>query len=421
MTSGASRTFYDIHCHAMNLSHPNLLAFIKGIGWRFAGMMAIPGLSTLITLLSSRYINRSLNLLSVMENDIANFFLLIEYYLKATGTVTDDGIACDGGSYGTIVLTPLLMDFGYKNIRTQTFYRIPPQKPIVEQTIDVFNGIKKYCEYELVRKGEDDYAIEKRSGRAIFEIYPFLGINTRNYETEKTGVMLEKYFGQYAGKRDELRKNMGGFNGDIEAMRSNFFAGIKVYPPIGFDPWPEDDGRELAKVKALYEYCCLKKIPLTAHCSDGGFVLDGKNAGRFTSPARWEKVLTNYPQLRLDLAHFGKQDNRRYLVIPRDDWQRKILELIDNYPHVYTDFSCLGFDADYYRSLRDLIEAQPHPQREKLLQRILFGSDFMINLLWSDSYNDYLETFLQADPAILSPERKQLFCSANPERFLFGQ
>ncbi len=415
-----SSTFYDVHCHAMNLSHPNLLAFIKGTGWRVFGLMAIPGISTLVTLFCQKYLNRGMNLLSVMENDIANFFLLIEYYLKTAGTMENGRITVGGKSYETILLTPLLMDFGYKNIKTNTFYRIPPQKPIIEQTIDVFNGIRKYCEYELIRKSEDDYEIEKRTGHAIFEIYPFLGINTRNYKAEKIITMLEKYFGRYTGSRAELRENMGRFEGDIDAMKSNFFAGIKVYPPIGFDPWPEDDVPELAKVRTLYEYCCAKNIPLTAHCSDGGFILDEKNAGIFTPPERWEKALSSYPKLKLDLAHFGKQDKKRLFFIPRKDWQRKIIKLIDTYPHVYTDFSCCGFDTGYYRSLRDLIESQPQKQRDKIVQRILFGSDFMINLLWSDSYNDYLETFIKADSAILSNEQKELFCAINPERFLFG-
>jgi hypothetical protein len=414
-------TFYDIHCHAMNLSHPNLLAFIKGIGWRVAGMISIPGLNSLIALLCNKYLSRSLNLLSVMENDIANFFLIIEYYLKAAGTVENDRITIGGNSYETILLTPLLIDFGYKNIKTDTFYRIPSQKPIVEQTIDVFNGIKKYREYELIKKGEDDFEIEKRNSRTIFEIYPFMGINTRNYEEEKMVIMLDKYFGDYTGSRDELRKNMGRFDGNIDAMKSNFFSGIKFYPPIGFDPWPENDSSELSKLKRLYEYCCEKNIPLTAHCSDGGFVFDENKSDMFTSPERWEMALQAYPQLKLDIAHFGKQDKKRFLFMPRSDWQKKIIELINNYPHVYTDFSCLAFDIEYYKSLRDLIESQPQKQKEKLLQRILFGSDFMINLLWSDSYNDYLETFIKADSTVLKPEQKHLFCSTNPERFLFGK
>jgi len=47
----------------------------------------------------------------------------------------------------------------------------------------------------------------------------------------------------------------------------------------------------------------------------------------------------------------------------------------------------------------------------------------MINLLWCDSYNEYLELFLKT--AELSREEKQALCSDNPARFLwqimFGQ
>ena len=84
-----------------------------------------------------------------MENDIGNLFLILEYYLTKDGTVKNGGLTIDNTEYNTIVLTPLLMDFGYRNIRSDTYYSIPPEKPIIEQTIDVFNGIRKYRNFEL--------------------------------------------------------------------------------------------------------------------------------------------------------------------------------------------------------------------------------------------------------------------------------
>jgi len=49
---------------------------------------------------------------------------------------------------------------------------------------------------------------------------------------------------------------------------------------------------------------------------------------------------------------------------------------------------------------------------------LLFGSDFLINLLWSPSYNDYLCNFLETP--YLTEEQKMAMCATNPERFLFG-
>ena len=42
--------------------------------------------------------------------------------------------------------------------------------------------------------------------------------------------------------RKKLFNAMGKFSGDFENREEckNIFAGIKVYPPLGFDPWPEE-------------------------------------------------------------------------------------------------------------------------------------------------------------------------------------
>jgi len=60
------RRCYDIHMHAMNLSHPNLLAFLSRVNlWPllFAGSFLGP----LITLFARQQMKRAMNLLAVME------------------------------------------------------------------------------------------------------------------------------------------------------------------------------------------------------------------------------------------------------------------------------------------------------------------------------------------------------------------
>ena len=89
-----------------------------------------------------------------------------------------------------------------------------------------------------------------------------------------------------------------------------------------------------------------------------------------------------------------------------------MLALITEYPNAFADFSCTAFDDKFYRALKQLLAGQPH-----IHDRILFGSDFMINLLWCNSYNDYLELFLKTKH--LTKEDKQALCSDNPARFLF--
>lgn len=178
--------------------------------------------------------------------------------------------------------------------------------------------------------------------------------------------LLDKYFADYHALPEELAAKMGKFTGNIDRMGSNFFAGIKVYPPLGFDPWPEEDPEELAKVKLLYEYCSAKRIPITAHCNSGGYVVITKKLSqKFTSPDRWERVLNNYPDLILNLAHFGKE-NKKLMLFPVERWTRKIIKMIARFDHLYVDFSFNGLDKDYYRDLRRYIDHCPAELREKL-------------------------------------------------------
>ena len=406
-------TFYDIHCHAMNLSHPGLLGFVKKMNIdTLLFLNSVPVVSTVMSKFIDMRLNRVMNLLSVMERDLGDFFLLMEKDMEPF--LHDGRFEICSSFYERVVLTPLMMDFGYKGVDSYPgiHYHDLPRKPIVEQVIDLFNGIRKYV---------------RTSERHLFEIYPFLGINTRNYDMEgksgSTGLpdLLEKYFGSFLPetlpkRRDCLCSAMGGFSGDIEQLGHYAFAGVKVYPPLGFDPWPANDPEELAKVEYLYEFCAARRIPITAHCSDGGYHTH-EQAKDFTDPGKWAQVLSRYPELKLNLAHFGKQD-RTWGLFPNRKWQQVIISLIAEYDHVYTDFSCCGFDEGFYARLSDTIHDQPSEIRDKLRQRILFGTDFMINLLWTDSYWNYLDLFSR-QRYFRSLDAHQL-CSVNPQSFLFN-
>ena len=401
------KTFYDIHMHALNLSHPYLLAFIQRLKiHRYLILNSIFG--PIASFILGQNLDKIKNLLAVMENDIGSFFLLMEDYLSKDGKtplLKDGELYIGGNAYSKIVLTPLMMDFGYKDIKDNpnTYYNELSNKPIVEQVIDVFNGIKKY---------------KKARPNGMLEIYPFLGLNTRNYDMDRIERMLDKYFGSYEGSRKDLNKNMGEFDGDIEHLGNNSFAGIKVYPPLGFDPWPDDKG-QLEKVKYLYNYCCEKEIPITAHGSGGGFVVveNKKDLRNYTSVSRWEKVLSEYPKLKLNLAHFPIREKLLW-IFPKKKRLREILDLILKYDNVYVDFSCRAVDDDYYVALRDLINESSNQLKTRLKNRVLFGSDFTINLMLTESYNGYLEIFSRTDS--FNPAEKDGFCSVNPEQFLFS-
>jgi len=409
------KTFYDIHFHAFNLSHPNILAFISRVNLRLL-FMTTPVSAPIMDIFG--WDTKIKNLLTMLENDIGNYFLVLEYYLRQSPQVSHNYLFSGHSqyvredTYHKIVLCPLIMDFGYKNILSNSFYRIPAQKPVAEQTFDLLNGIDFYNRHTL-RVVESAGKIPRVSytpadkQQKLFEIYPFLGLNPANYTFAGIVKLLDEYFSDYDGQRTTLYENMGGKHG---------FAGIKLYPPLGFDPWPPDK-QERQKTDYLYAYCCKKQIPITTHCSDGGFAVCDE-AAAFTNPAHWRLVLQAFPELKINFAHMGKQSKKRFIFFAQTAWLNEVLALIAEYSNAYADFSCTAFGDKYYRELADLIKGEPVIRR-----KILFGTDFMINLLWCDSYNEYLELFLKT--AELSREEKQALCSDNPARFLwqimFGQ
>jgi hypothetical protein len=49
---------------------------------------------------------------------------------------------------------------------------------------------------------------------------------------------------------------------------------------------------------------------------------------------------------------------------------------------------------------------------------MMFGTDYMMNLLWERSYNDYLRRFIQTDK--IDEEIKIKMCNVNPAKFIFS-
>ncbi len=436
----SEKTFYDVHMHAFNLSHPYFSAFINRFNLRlllaFAPIIApiatalvtvvihTPGLRSLLSPKIINIVNRIKNLLSVMENDVGSFFLLLENCLRENGMLDDKGLHVGGEIYSKCVLTPLMIDFGYKGFGdTSIHYKEQSRKPIREQVIDVFRGIRDYAEFDYKEKYLKAFPhLAPKQGHntsRIFEIYPFIGINTKNYEKEEILELLEKYFQYYKHRREDLAENRGKFNGNIDNLRSNFAAGVKVYPPLDFDPWPEKNDEELKKVTCLYQYCQDKGIPITAHGSASGFVvLKKRRLKEVTSVSKWADVTSNYPKLKLNLAHFPV--NEKFLwLFPKRHRLNEILNLVINRKNVYVDFSCRATSHQYYKSLGKFMDTLPQDSRDILTERILFGSDFAISLTSIDSYNEYLTIFSDSSSIIGADKKK--FCAHNPEKFLFSE
>lgn len=221
---------------------------------------------------------------------------------------------------------------------------------------------------------------------------------------------------------DRLLPRLGGKGG---------FYGFKLYCPNGYSPTDP-------VLMALYEYCERHGVPLTAHCSGGGFASfspsitvhghvyrngevvphDGvlefrhyrltdklrvkEKAELLNHPRLWEKVMEAFPRLRLNLAHFGCQDEGT-------EWTELIYGMMEKFPGLHTDLSCIT-KASRLREMREYVLKAP----EQVRRKFLFGSDFYLNLLFLDGMKEYMENFRNT---FTEQERHELM-TANPSEFL---
>lgn len=182
-------------------------------------------------------------------------------------------------------------------------------------------------------------------------LYPFLGLDVRRKDYNL----------------DDLLAN----------PRYKFF-GVKLYSKLGFDPNPWSLANEKYvnnNLFELYDFCQAMGIPITCHTSKGG-IGDKKN---FANPEQWYRVLTNWYDLRLNLAHGGGMFT---------DWT-------DTIEKWALDFANLFFDIAFH----DQIVRDPRWYFDRFMElyhkmpgQVLFGTDYPLHLVYY-TYAKFVETF----------------------------
>jgi uncharacterized protein len=213
------------------------------------------------------------------------------------------------------------------------------------------------------------------------------------------------------------------------------FAGIKLYPPIGYHP----NDPVLAP---LYDYAVERGIPVLTHCSRPSSVqyrgqpteqmrrdpVSGQrlNLGRFelltrfTDPDAYVPILDRHPTLKLCLAHWGGAgDWTDFLNDPWDarhptgdkSWLAKITDMIKSgkYENLYTDIAyTLWANEEYLYLLKVLLSD------ERLRRRVLFGSDFYV--VESAEFEERWRSVRVR--SVLGEELFQTIASENPREYL---
>jgi len=214
---------------------------------------------------------------------------------------------------------------------------------------------------------------------------------------------------------------------------SSFF-GVKIYPAMGYDPsdyrlWP------------LYEYCEKYKIPVLSHHGGESVSTDrvtdlliyegeqdklisAKNrhelAYMLNDPGRWKLVLEKYPQLKLNLAHFGGSHTwQQPDVVEYKDQKRKetIFSFMNQYDNVYADFSFQLIDDNISRHLREVISME---KNSYIRDKTLFGTDYWVVNPQGDLYNEQKQFLEILDHNMYNLPLTELLTETNSYNYLFA-
>jgi predicted TIM-barrel fold metal-dependent hydrolase len=200
------------------------------------------------------------------------------------------------------------------------------------------------------------------------------------------------------------------------------FKGVKIYPPLGYRP----DHPVL--IKQIYPYMIKMNLPLMAHCGKGdvykGYRRNKKNlesALENMAPKQYIKILNEFKELRVCLAHFGCDSEWKDIEMPNidscnpDHWHSIIKQMINStdYPNLFTDisYSCSSNSSNLH-VLNNLME-----EEAPINSRILFGTDFYIA-----TSNKIKESNITSDiKQVLKPQYFDAITSTNPELYLYGE
>lgn len=211
-------------------------------------------------------------------------------------------------------------------------------------------------------------------------------------------------------------------------IEEEHFAGLKMYPPLGYYPFDE-------RLNQVFAYAQENQIPITSHCARGGVFYKGsitddmlkhpitgkvyqKRKNKFftdiyTDPDNYEYLLQKYPNLKLNLAHFGGFDEwTKYLQNSLDEdnelsWFEKVKALLIKHPNLFTDISYTLHDKDLIPLLKTTL------QDEALRDKVLFGTDYyMVEQELSEK-----EFSINLRASLGEQEYKQI-AEINPKRFL---
>jgi predicted TIM-barrel fold metal-dependent hydrolase len=207
-----------------------------------------------------------------------------------------------------------------------------------------------------------------------------------------------------------------------DAVHQHGFIGVKLYPPMGWRPLGNAATIDMTSSEAerldavlgdFYTWCENEDVPITAHANRSNFA--DPSFADFAGPTGWELVLESFPQLRVNLGHFGGATAE----LGPGSWPARMIDLALRHDHVYVDtgnhrIHDSGMASAYLRSLALLLQAS---DRKEMASRLMFGSDwFMLASL--PNHQQFLDTYRDLFEQQFGQPATQNFLGGNALRFL---
>lgn len=243
---------------------------------------------------------------------------------------------------------------------------------------------------------------------------------------------LREPIGPWHSSRLDLRGVSRSLDIVRHAVELGGFAGVKVYPPAGFLPignvsrfGERVGGRLDAALRALYAYCVAEEVPILTHAArSNGF---DKGFDDLASPTGWERVLADFPDLRICFGHFGHLEGvgKDFQHPSPTSWASRFLQLIETHEHVYADVgnSRYVYDTEYRSHFDTVLEvllgkgAAPTKGQEMLRRRLMFGTDYWMNT-FNPEHGEFVNMFSGRMNALVGSDAKSWFMGGNALRWL---
>ncbi len=401
------KEFIDSHCHIFNIVDIPLYETIQGkvnfntFSKLFLGT-AVPLAGALYGTSKIKEIEKKKDFIKFFERSLKDsIFKFEKHLLDLTGDNTD------------ILITPLIIDFDS-----------------VKEKEDKFSNLEAQTKRLL-------NAINESAPELKIKICPFIGFDLRKLILADGLKQIQNLWKTYGFSPQK--------NTTIKDIKNGSILGIKLYPPMGFNPYPSKNRERYLE---FYRWCVKEEIPITVHCQEGSYGGSStkKDIKNYTSPLNWLKLFNDNPELHnlnVNFAHFGGEDGVEDMLDPlkiwvggidENSWTYTIIKLLQKYPNTYSDISGYNYGKDklndFSKNLKKVIEFDYKGKftegEFRLKDKLLWGSD--VPMVLSDQcyeahYKNYFNKFERVvHSANISDRHKKEFLENltmnNPKEFL---